>query len=125
MLIWFAGTNQIAMESITITQITPPELQELIEVSVKRALGSQQLNGSVNAEADTYLSIDEVVPILKISKATIYSKCQRRELPYSKRGGRLYFSKNELNEYLKGGKRKSQSEIEEEAEDYVANKKRG
>jgi len=40
-----------------------------------------------------------------------------------KRSKRLYFSKNDLIEYLKKGRRKSNDEIEEEASNYL--KKRG
>ena len=42
-----------------------------------------------------------------------------------KRSKRLYFSSTELMEYLKEGRKKSNAEIEQEAEAYLSNNKKG
>jgi hypothetical protein len=42
-----------------------------------------------------------------------------------KRSKRLYFSRTELLEYLKKGRKKSSSEIEQEANAYLLNNKKG
>jgi hypothetical protein len=42
-----------------------------------------------------------------------------------KRGKRLYFSKLELLEYLKGGRKKSVAEIEAEADALLSKNKKG
>lgn len=49
---------------------------------------------------------------------TIYDLVHKRKIPHSKRGGDLYFSRNELLQWLKDGKRKTVSEIQADAESY-------
>lgn len=75
-------------------------------------------------ETDRLLTVDETAEFLKLAKATIYTKVSRNELPVMKRAGRLYFSYSELLEYVKAGRKKTDSEIEAEAEAYLSNKKR-
>ena len=76
---------------------------------------------------DKVLSIDEVSKLLGLAKATIYSKASRKELPFIKRGKRLYFMEKEIIEYLKGGKILSNDEIDEISKNYInisSNKKK-
>jgi hypothetical protein len=42
-----------------------------------------------------------------------------------KRSKRLYFSRTELMEYVKAGRKKSNAEIEREAKAYLLNNKKG
>lgn len=75
-------------------------------------------------ELDKLLSIQETATFLNLSIPTIYSKVSKGELPVMKRSKRLYFSRIELTEYLKKGRKKTNSEIEAEAELYLkANRK--
>ncbi len=71
------------------------------------------------------LTIKEAAQFLKLTVPTIYSKVSKDELPVMKRGKRLYFSNTELMEYVKEGRKKSNAEIEQEAEAYLSNKKKG
>jgi excisionase family DNA binding protein len=48
--------------------------------------------------------------------ATIYDLVHKRQIPHSKQGKDLYFSRRELMEWLQSGRRKTQSEIANEAE---------
>lgn len=45
--------------------------------------------------------------------ATIYDLCHKRQIPHSKRGGNLYFSKRELERWILSGRRMTESEIKE------------
>lgn len=74
---------------------------------------------------DQLFSIDEASEFLSLSKATLYSKVSRGELPVMKRSKRLYFSRVELMGYLKEGRKKTNAEIEAEADQYLAKKKGG
>ena len=71
------------------------------------------------------LTVQEAAKFLNLAVATIYSKVSREELPFMKRGNRLYFSSIELMEYLKQGRHRSNAEIEQEADAYLSNKKKG
>lgn len=66
------------------------------------------------------LTISEAASLLHLSVPTCYSKVSKRELPHTKKGGRLYFSRQELMIWLKQGRRKTKMELEQEANDYVA-----
>lgn len=74
-------------------------------------------------EADQLYTVEQTAEFLNLSVPTVYSKVSRGELPVMKRGKRLYFSKKELLEYLKAGRKKSNAEIEAEADNYLKNKK--
>lgn len=64
-------------------------------------------------------TIQEAAEFLSLTVPTLYSKVSKGELPVMKRSKRLYFSRMELLTYLKEGRKKSNSEIEEEAQRYL------
>jgi excisionase family DNA binding protein len=79
-------------------------------------------NQPIEIQKEKLLSIEEAAEFLNLKVPTIYSKVSRGELPVMKRSKRLYFSRKELMNYLKEGARKSYSDIQNEAENYL-NKK--
>jgi excisionase family DNA binding protein len=94
----------------------------------------QQLNGlhkailadspKKNDHAEDLVNITQIAAFLKLSKATIYSKVSRRELPYYKLGKRLFFSKKEITELIMSNKGKTLQEIEDEVHTYLIKPKR-
>lgn len=74
---------------------------------------------------DELLTIQQAAKFLNLSVATLYSKVSKNELPVMKRSKRLYFSSSELMEYLKAGRKKSNAELEQEAEKYLSSTKKG
>jgi hypothetical protein len=54
----------------------------------------------------------------KPAAATVYAWVGQREVPYHKHGKKLMFLKSEIDAWLKSGRRKTQAEIEGEAEAY-------
>lgn len=73
---------------------------------------------------DQLLTVEETAKFLNLSIPTIYSKVSKGELPVMKRSKRLYFSQTELTEYLKKGRRKTNIELEKDAEAYLKSHKR-
>ena len=71
---------------------------------------------------DTLFNVEEAANFLNLTVPTIYSKVSRGELPVMKRSKRLYFSRLELLEYLRKGRKKTYDEIMEQAEDYTKKK---
>ena len=80
---------------------------------------------TANEWLEQFLNIQEAAQFLNLTVPTMCSKVSNRELPCMKRGKRLYFSSTELMEYIKEGRKKSYSEIEQEAETYLSNNKKG
>jgi len=76
-------------------------------------------------QPEQLLTVQEAAKFLNLTVPTIYSKVSKGELPVMKRSKRLYFSSTELMEYLKEGRKKSNAEIEQEAEAYLSNNKKG
>jgi predicted DNA-binding transcriptional regulator AlpA len=74
---------------------------------------------------ETPKPLDEVVLITGLSKPTIYSYVQRNEIPYHKKGNRLYFFTSEIIDWIKQGKQKTIKEIEAEAETILVRKNKG
>jgi excisionase family DNA binding protein len=72
---------------------------------------------------DKFLNVKEAAEFLCLTKPTIYGKVSRGELPVMKRGNRLYFSREELTVYLKEGRKKTNTEVEDEAHTYLKKKK--
>ena len=83
-------------------------------------------NSSSASEPDRWLSLEELCSYLpgNPAKATIYGKVHRREIPHKKNGKRLIFLKSEIDLWLKSFRRKTISEIEDEAESYLSTHKR-
>lgn len=71
------------------------------------------------SEPDNPLAIKEVAALTGLSVPTLYGYCQRNEIPYHKKGNRLYFFKSQIIEWIKAGKQKTILEIEEEANLYL------
>jgi len=61
--------------------------------------------------SEDLLNIQQAGELLNLSIPTIYSKVSKKELPYSKRGKKLYFSREELTDFIKKGRVLTNSEI--------------
>jgi len=61
----------------------------------------------------------------KPAKPTVYGWVHSGTIPYHKGKKKLRFLKSEIDEWLKSGKHKSNAEIEQEAEAYLSNNKKG
>ena len=96
------------------------QLNEKLENIEKLLLATQSSQPSETSEL--LLTIQEAAEFLNLSVPTIYSKVSRGELPVMKRSKRLYFSNIELMEYLKAGRKKTNTEIVAEAENYLSKK---
>ena len=75
-------------------------------------------------QPEQLLTVNGAAEFLGLTVPTIYSKCSRNEIPFMKRSKRLYFSSTELMEYLKEGRKKSNAEIEADANAYLSNNRK-
>lgn len=87
---------------------------------IKRML--LEMSNEHKPEPDQLLTIQQAGEFVNLSVPTLYSKVQRSEIPVSKKGKRLYFSKQELTEWIKSGRKKTLAETAKEAENYVKKK---
>jgi excisionase family DNA binding protein len=90
--------------------------------NIERLLSEKSENGADKPE-EQFFTIHEAAQFLNLSVPTIYGYVSRSAIPVSKRGKRLYFSKLELIQWVKDGRKKTASEIESEAASYVKSKR--
>jgi excisionase family DNA binding protein len=95
------------------------------EVSKLKCLLIERQEHPTTKQPEQLLTVQEAAQFLNLKVPTIYSKVSKGELPVMKRSKRLYFSSTELMEYLKKGRKKSNVEIEQEAEAYLSNNRKG
>jgi len=81
--------------------------------------------GEPSELSEQLFTIQQAADFLSLAVPTIYSMVSRGELPYMKRSKRLYFSRLELINYLKAGRKKTNAETIAEAGQYLINKKKG
>jgi excisionase family DNA binding protein len=97
--------------------LTPTELDNLIQSSVRKAL-SEQTNPSTQGrtfQSHEYLSIEDACIYLNLPKNTLYGYCHNNIIPFYKRGKRSYFLKSDLDTWLASGRKKTVKEIQEMA----------
>lgn len=85
---------------------------------------SERMNPEPAEPVDELLNVQQVADLLQLSVPTIYTKVSRNEIPVMKQGKRLYFSKFEILDWIKSGRRQTIDEIEANASDVLLNKKR-
>lgn len=88
---------------------------------------NQPANNVINQEKENdLLTIYEASKLLNLSKATLYSKHSKREIPdVYKQGGRLYFSRESLINWIKEGRTQTESELNEEIDSELFGNKKG
>ncbi|TXE08282.1 helix-turn-helix domain-containing protein [Gelidibacter salicanalis] len=93
------------------------EVKELKALLLQKAKPQQEIENPIQ--------LDEVAPLTGLSKPTLYGYVQRNEIPYHKKGNRLYFFKSEIINWIKTGKQKTSKEIVAETDEFLSNHKNG
>ena len=78
-----------------------------------------QENSKTQDSGKEIMNVQQVAKYLNIAKQTVYGMTSRREVPYYKRGNRLYFQKSDIDEWLLSTRRKTIEEIKMEAASYL------
>jgi excisionase family DNA binding protein len=113
------------MENVVFTQLSITEFRKVFRQELETYFKNNPQADQQEEAPDKLLTVQEAADFLKLTVPTIYSKVSRGELPVMKRSKRLYFSRKELVDYLKEGRRKSNAEIEAQAESYLLTNMKG
>lgn len=117
--------NYLSMEQVFFN-VPLSKLEPIFKRWIKEAQTElQPTKVEPTEQPEHLLTVQEAAQFLKLTVPTMYSKVSKKKLPCMKRGKRLYFSSTELMEYVKQGRKKSYAEIEQEAETYLSNNKKG
>jgi excisionase family DNA binding protein len=96
------------MSQIVLT--TDTELIRLIDSSIRKVL-NERIDHGMSQDKDKILTVQEASEFLNLAKQTLYGFTSKNEIPFLKKGKKLYFRKSDLEEWLQEGKKKSRSEI--------------
>ena len=79
---------------------------------------------SPQPDLEQLLTIQQAGELLCLTVPTMYSLVSRAEVPCMKKGKRLYFSKADLMEWVKTGRKKTLAEAASDADKYLATHKK-
>ena len=102
-------------QSISFEQMPSVIAQISSKLEAIESLLQSQTGPIAPIEEEQVFDVEETAEFLRLSVNTIYSKVNKGELPVMKRSKKLYFSKSDLMDYLKRGRRKTNLELQEEA----------
>ena len=102
-------------------KVETEQLSNLVQEAVIKALeGISMLSTGVSPSQDhLLLTIDQAASLLSKKRQTIYRLVGKAEIPHYKVGTRLYFKREELIEWVNQSRRKTRSEIAEEASAFI------
>ena len=95
------------MTKIIVT--TKDELQGIIHESVKSAISEQTIQQQLE-DQDKIMSLKEAALFLNLAKQTVYGFTSKQQIPFMKKGKKLYFQKSELEKWLMEGNIKNDLE---------------
>jgi len=110
------------MENLVFTQLSIPEIKQLFRQELENYSATNKQNSPAFPEEDQLLTIQQAAELLSLSVPTIYGLTSRSEIPGMKKGKRLYFSKKELIDWIKTGRKKTVAETNIEATAFVNRK---
>jgi excisionase family DNA binding protein len=97
------------MENVVFTNLSIPEIRQLFRQELETYFeANKQPEQTPTEQPEQLLTIQQAAEFLSLTVPTLYSKTSKGELPFMKRGKRLYFSRTELMEYVKAGRKNKQ-----------------
>ena len=97
------------MEAITFEQL-PTAFTQLFN-KVENIETLLKLSAEDLSPEEDFFTIQQTAEFIKLSVNTVYSLVSKNELPFCKKGKRLYFSKQELISWIRAGRNKTNSEM--------------
>jgi excisionase family DNA binding protein len=88
-----------------------------IEALLLEIKGTPRITTSVE---EKLLTIQEAAEFLTLAVPTLYGLVSKGSIPYSKKGKRLYFQKNELVRWVSSGRKQTKAESAMEADIFLS-----
>ncbi|MEZ4941154.1 MAG: helix-turn-helix domain-containing protein [Saprospiraceae bacterium] len=107
---------------MVIIQLDSEQLDTVIQNAVRKVLEGMPQPGesSAAAETDQLLTVRQTADFLDLTPASIYGLVHAGKIPGAcKRGKRLYFSKQELTDWVRAGRKQTAAELNAKAEQYA------
>ena len=91
------------------------EQLDCLERKLDKLIKEKEVENAVPS-ADELLTVQHATAFLRISTSTLYQLTSRHEIPFMKRGKRLYFKKEELRQWVEEGHIKPMTALEKQAQ---------
>jgi excisionase family DNA binding protein len=111
------------MQNLTFTPLSDTDIRAAIRDELESFFAEHALNAP-QPETDQIGGINLACEVTGLARPTIYGLVSQSKIPHMKWGKLLYFSRQELTDWIKQGRRKTVSDAEREAEQYVSNKRK-
>ncbi len=93
------------MEGVIIT-VPKDELKEMISRAVADVLiKKEEINQDQEAPDSEIMQTEELCKYLKMKRSAVYQLTTYKRIPYFKRGKRIFFKKEEIDEWLRNGRK--------------------
>ncbi len=106
------------MSTTFLTSLTEQEFKGFLKAAIREVIQEDLKKQNIVPDI---MNIREAANYLKLKINTLYEKTSHKLIPHFKKGNKLYFNRAELQEWIKGGKVKTKTEIEGEAATYLLN----
>lgn len=113
------------MQNLVFTQLSILELETVIRNVVENCFSSQKVEKELPINEKPLLTVTEAAELLNLAKPTIYAFVQKSEIPYMKKGKKLYFKKEDLLEWVQEGHKRTISEIQKDVSNEIQNTRKG
>jgi excisionase family DNA binding protein len=84
-------------------------ISEAVEAGVQRVM-ARQAAATPAGEEDDLLDAEQAARLLRLKIRSVYNKTSQRELPFMKRGRKIYFSRRELLDWMTAGRTQTRAE---------------
>jgi excisionase family DNA binding protein len=108
-----------------IIELEKDELRLLVEEAVQSVIEKNTIKEEP-ADVPDILNVEQVCRLLNMKKSTLYQKTHKSEIPFSKKGKALYFSRKDIYAWLSDGRNLTENEQQQVADLILleANKRR-
>ena len=89
---------------------------------IEKAISNLKRENAIVTESKP-MNLKEVVAYMGTSTSAIYKLTSTSEIPHYKLGKKLYFKKEEIDEWMYANKVKTRQDIENEANEYISRKR--
>jgi len=107
------------LKPLTFEQLPEAVNQLLQEVyAIKNHLLNSSASNTIQANPkpdNELLTVSNVCNMLDMKKSGVYNLIYQNKIPHFKRGGRVYFDANEIDQWVRSDRRKTLKELQEEA----------
>ena len=110
------------METLKFEQL--PQLIADLKIEVEEMKALLLIKAEPQPDNNIPISIKNVAILTGLTVPTLYRYCQQNEIPYQKKGNRLYFFREEIVDWIKTGRQKTLREIKTDTDTFFSNKKK-